>query len=310
MKIKKTIQLIFVLIPLLAAGQQMEKDTIRLFFLGGQSNMDGYGYNKDLPKSLDKEFKNVWIFHGNPAPDENMAGGSGEWAVLQPGHGLGFSGYKSKNKLSNRFGVELSFAKTLQEFYPNEKIALIKYSRGGTSIDSLAAWKFGSWEADYRGEKGINQYDHFLNTLKNAFSQKDINGDGIEDYLLPAGIIWMQGESDASYTEEIANRYYTHLKRLMDLIRASLLSDDLPVVIGKISDSHNNKEAKVWKYGELVQYAQEKYARTDKNAAIVRSTRKYNYSDPYHYDSDGYIDLGEEFGKAIYHLNNKNQTEQ
>ncbi len=91
----------------------------------------------------------------------------------------------------------------------------------------------------------------------------------------------------------------------MELIRASLHSDDLPVVIGKISDSHNKNGNKVWTHGELVQYAQEKYARTDKNAAIVRSTRSYKYSDPYHYDSESYIHLGEEFAKAVYLLNQK-----
>ncbi|NOR87582.1 MAG: hypothetical protein GQ527_08245 [Bacteroidales bacterium] len=89
----------------------------------------------------------------------------------------------------------------------------------------------------------------------------------------------------------------------MDLMRASLHTDDLPVVIGKISDSRDDDDGKVWDYGELVQYAQEKYARTDKNAAIVRDTRNYNYSDRWHYDSNGYINLGEKFAEAVYNLN-------
>jgi hypothetical protein len=29
----------------------------------------------------------------------------------------------------------------------------------------------------------------------------------------------------------------------------------------------------------------------------------YNYSDPYHYDSKGYIDLGIKFAEAVYRLN-------
>ena len=49
--------------------------------------------------------------------------------------------------------------------------------------------------------------------------------------------------------------------------------------------------------------AQEKYARTDGNAAIVRTTRYYKYSDPWHYDSEGYIDLGKQFAEALYQLN-------
>lgn len=305
MRRKLYVLIILILLPSIGISQLIEKDTIKVFYLGGQSNMDGYGYNSDLPDSLKIEFKNVWIYHGNPSPDEMKNGGLGTWNALQPGHGVGFSSDGTVNNLSNRFGIELSFAKRLQELYPNEKIAIIKYSRGGTSIDSLAAGQFGSWEADYRGSNGINQYDHFLATLKGALNVTDIDGDGKEDYLNPCGIIWMQGESDAAFTEEIANAYYQNLKRLMDLIRASLNFDDLPVIIGKISDSWNHKDGKVWEHGELVQYAQEKYAKTDKKADIIRSTRYYKYTDPWHYDSDGYIDLGEKFAEAIYHLNKK-----
>ncbi|MEN8125412.1 MAG: sialate O-acetylesterase [Bacteroidota bacterium] len=297
--------LILFLIPSIAISQQVEKETIRLFYLGGQSNMEGYGQNSELHDSFKTEFKNVWIFHGNPTPDEKENGGLGKWDVLKPGHGVGFSSDGINNKLSDRFGIELSFAKKLQELYPNEKIALIKYSRGGSSIDSLAAGQFGSWEIDYSGTNGINQYDNFLVTIKEALKTKDIDGNGKDDLLIPSGIIWMQGESDAAYTEEIANRYYSNLKRLMDLMRASFYTDDLAVVLGKISDSWNVKDGKVWEYGELVQYAQEKYAKTDKNAAIVRSTRYYKYSDPWHYDSNGYIDLGVKFAEAVYLLNKK-----
>ena len=287
-------------LPLTILSQQ--KEEIKLFYLGGQSNMDGYGYVKDLPDSLNKSFDNVWIFHGNTVKDDSVNGGLGKWEKLQPGHGVGFSSDGKTNTHSDRFGIELSFAAKLQELYPNEKIAIIKYSRGGTSIDSLAARHFGSWEPDFRGKTGINQYDYFLETLRNAMDIDDIDGDGRRDKLVPSGILWMQGESDAT-TEAIANRYYNNLKRLMDLIRAALRVDDLPVVIGKISDSWNDKgDGKVWDHGELVQYAQEKYVRTDENAAIIRMTRYYKYSDPWHYDSEGYIDLGVRFADAVYKL--------
>lgn len=287
-------------------SQQKEVDSIRVFYLGGQSNMDGYGYNVDLPETLKKTYENVWIFHGNPVGDNQINGGLGKWDILKPGHGFNFSSNGISNNLSDRFGMELSFANRLQELYPNEKIGIIKYSRGGSSIDSLAAGEYGSWEPDYQGTNGINQYDNFLNTIKNALYAKDIDSNGKEDYLIPTGIIWMQGESDAAYTEEIAGRYYLNLKRLMDLIRASFLTDDLPVIICKISDSGNDKDGKVWDYGELVQYAQEKYTKTDDNAAIIRETKYYKYSDHAHYDSNGYIDLGKKCADAVYQLINLN----
>ena len=284
-------------------AQSKESDTVRVYYLGGQSNMDGYGYNKDLPESLSRINKDVWIFHGNPVGDDLPDGGLGVWEALQPGHGAGFQSDGSSNTLSDRFGVELSMASRLQELYPGERIALIKYSRGGSSIDSLATGRFGCWEPDYQGTTGINQYDHFLLTVRTAMNTSDIDGDGNNEILVPAGIVWMQGESDASFTEEIANRYYFNLKRLMDLIRASFRSDDLPVLIGKISDSWDDSEdGKVWDHGELVQYAQEKFARTDGNAAIVRTTRYYLYSDPWHYDSEGYMDLGKRFAESLHQL--------
>lgn len=287
-------------------AQDRGSDTIRVYYLGGQSNMDGFGYNKDLPRSLSQTNKDVWIFHGNPVGDDLPDGGLGIWAPLQMGHGTGFQSDGTSNTYSDRFGVELSLANSLQELYPGERIAIIKYSRGGTSIDSLATGVFGCWEPDYQGSTGINQYDHFLHTVRTAIDYSDIDGDGKKDVLIPAGIVWMQGESDASYTEEIAKRYYYNLKRLMDLIRASFRCDDLPVVIGKISDSWDDpNDGKVWDHGELVQYAQEKYVRTDGNAAIVRETRYYSYSDTWHYNSEGYIDFGKRFAETLSQLDLK-----
>jgi len=296
--------LCMMLFPFASLAQDLPSDTVRVFYLGGQSNMDGYGYNKDLPNELLNTNEEVWIFHGNPVSDDLPGGGLGLWAPLMPGHGAGFSSDGKSNELSDRFGIELTLARRLQELCKGERIALVKYSRGGSSIDSLAAGTFGCWDPDFNGTTGMNQYDFFLKTVKNAMGTRDINGDGREDILVPAGIVWMQGESDASYTEEIASAYYANLKRLMDLVRAAFHSDDLPVVIGKISDSWNDPvDSKRWDHCELVQYAQEKYARTDGSAAIVRSTRYYKYSDPWHYDSEGYIDLGKQFAEVLYKLN-------
>lgn len=284
---------------------QIKKDSIKVFYLGGQSNMEGFGYVKNLPDSLIKKAKNVFIYQGNPVVDNDASGGLGKWDLLQPGHGSGFSSDGKTNKLSDRFGVELSLAKKLQELYPNQKLAFIKYARNGSSIDSIGTSGFGAWEPDFKGEKGMNQYDYFLKTVKGAMAVKDINGDGVEDVLIPSGIIWMQGESDADKTEAIANQYYSNLKRLTDLMRATFRNNDLPIVIGKISDSGNIEGGKVWKFGELVQYCQEKFAATQPNVAIVRTTNSYKYSDRYHYDNNGFIDLGKQFANAVFFLNKK-----
>lgn len=270
----------------------------KVFYLGGQSNMDGYGYVNQLPNDLKQPVEGVYIFHGNTAPDGGEIGGQGVWDVLKPGHGVGHSSTFSENKLSDRFGVEITFAREMKKLLPGENIAIIKYSKGGTSIHIQAAGDFGCWDPDYSAKSGINQYDHFLQTIKNAFAVEDIDGDGEKDELIPAGILWMQGESDGNNLV-IANAYFDNLKRLMDLMRAALWEDDLPVVVGRISDSHNDIDGLVWDFGNVIRWQQAKYVNQDGNAALITTTDNYNYSDKWHYDTEGYIDFGKQFAKEI-----------
>jgi hypothetical protein len=262
--------------------------------------MDGYGYVSELPAGLNTTVQGVMIFHGNPVPDDSSGGGLGIWSELRPGHGVGFSSDGVANHYSERFGIEQTFAMRLHELNPEENIAIIKYSRGGTSIDAEAARDFGSWDPDYGGGVGINQYDHFLATVRHAMATTDIDGDGTDDTLVPAGIIWMQGESDGDVTKAIADRYLENLTELMGLIRDAFGAADIPVVIGRISDSGQDEETGVvWDYGETVRGAQATFVETDGFAALVTSTDEYDYSDPWHYDTEGYIDLGRKFAEAV-----------
>lgn len=290
-----------------ALAQAAEATTYDLFFLGGQSNMDGYGHLDDLPPDLIGPVTGVMIFHGNTSPDDAAIDGRGLWTELRPGHGAGYTTDGRTPTYSDRFGVELSFARKLRELDPEANIAIIKYSRGGSSIDRDAADEYGCWDPDYPDDRsaGINQYDHFLATVLHAMSIGDINGDGQADTLVPKGIIWMQGESDAAHGKKIARRYEENLERLMDLVRAALRSDDLPVVIGRISDSgrdEKEKDGKVWNHGKIVREAQQSFVSNDPSAALVTSTDAYGYSDPWHYDSAGYLDLGAQFAVAVHEL--------
>jgi acetyl esterase/lipase len=302
---KKLILFYTIIIVTALTGAMVEARVYNLYYLGGQSNMDGHGQISELPDDLNKPVKGVMIFHGNTAPDGGDVDGRGIWAELQPGHGGGFKSDGISNKYSKKIGVELTFAHRLLELEPNSHIAIIKYSRGGTSIDTSAARKFGSWDPDYNAKSGVNQYDHFLATVKNALSISDIDGDGEPDKLVPTGILWMQGESDAANKIIAAQKYEANLKRLMNLIRAALRLDDLPVVIGRISDSGQDEtDGKVWNHGDIVRQAQKSFVEKDANAALVTSTDNYGYSDKWHYDTKGYLDLGKEFSQAIFSLQN------
>ena len=186
-----SVVLLFVVAVSLLCSEVVAEE-YKLYFLGGQSNMDGYGFEKELPKELAGEVEGVMIFHGNPAPDGIARDGRGCWAPLRPGFGVKFRSDGKVNKLSGHFGPELTFGRHLRKLDPDSKIAIIKYSRGGTSIDPEApnAKGFGCWDPAFqrvKGEgQGVNQYDHFLATVRNALAVRDIDGDGKEDRLVVA----------------------------------------------------------------------------------------------------------------------------
>lgn len=269
-----------------------------LYYLGGQSNMDGYGYVAQLPSELNSITEDVMIFHGNTADDNSEADGRGLWASLQPGHGVGFRSDGDTNFYSDRFGVELTFAGKIRELFPGEKVAIIKYSKGGTSIDTSAADIFGCWLPGYTGGNGINQWDQFVATVRSAMSVSDIDRDGRPDRLIPSGIVWMQGESDAN-VKYAADIYKENLAMLIDSIRTVFNTPQMPVVIGRISESHLDADSIVWTWGDIVREAQAAFVEEDGDAALVTSTDNYGYSDKWHYDSNGYIDLGREFAIAM-----------
>ncbi len=260
--------------------------------------MDGYGYVNDLPDELNATQEGVWIFHGNTAKDNDNADGKGSWSLLRPGHGAGFRYERDSSFYSDRFGVELSFARRLKDLSPEDNIAIIKYSKGGTSIDTSAAGRFGCWFPDYREGNGINQLDHFQATVVNALSHEDIDGDGKTDRLIPSGIIWMQGESDAD-NEYSASVYLKNLELVIGEIRKAFNAPSMPVVIGRISESHLDTDSIVWTFGDIIRQSQTDFVSRDLNAALVTSTDNYEYSDPWHYDSKGFIDLGEQFAEAM-----------
>ena len=133
--------------------------------------------------------------------------------------------------LSEMFGPELSFANKMVQ--SGEKISIIKYSFGGSSLSPNA--EYGDWKPD---QLWRNHFDNALSTINNAFEIADINGDGRLDRLIPSGIIWMQGESDAEHSIESSNAYFNNLKSLMSLLRVSMRNEMLPDVIGKINDSY------------------------------------------------------------------------
>ncbi len=294
----------FFLMQFGCATAEHRQTTYKLYYLGGQSNMEGFGYVEELPATAATSSENVMIFTGQMAFDNETHGGVGIWQALQPGHGTGFKTDGETNELSDRFGPELLFGQTMAEREPGSKIAIIKYALGGSGLAQGVG--YGNWHPDFSEGAGLNQYDHALKTLRNALAHTDIDGDGVADRLTPSGIVWMQGEADAYDSQAAADEYRENIERLMGLLRAALRVDDLPVVIGQITDSGMSDDGSVMDYIETVQRAQQDFVSEDACAAYVTITDDLNYlDDGWHYDTDGFIRMGTAFAEAMGELESR-----
>ena len=100
-----------VITTLISCDSSDNLDTWKVYYLGGQSNMDGYGFNNQLPDSLKKRIPNSMIFNGKRDNEGSPNGGIGIWSPVEPGHGNMFQTDGVSNFLSKMFGPELSFAK-------------------------------------------------------------------------------------------------------------------------------------------------------------------------------------------------------
>ena len=288
---------LFIIVVLFSCNSSNQVDTWKVYYLGGQSNMDGYGHNSKLPDSLRKKIPNAMIFNGKRDNKGSLLGGIGKWAPVEPGHGYMFETNGNFNSLSKMFGPELSFADRMIE--GGAKIAIIKYSFGGTALYPGAG--YGDW---YPDQERRNHLDNALATINNAFNVADINGDGRLDKLVPSGILWMQGESDAEHSKESSEAYYGNLKNLINLLRASLRNEKLPVVIGKINDSHmTSNGGPTQPFIKNIHLAQKKFTEEDGCASYVTEIESYQFSnDAWHYDTDGFINMGIAFAKAAKQL--------
>ena len=274
----------------------------RVYYLGGQSNMEGFGFASDLPAEFKTPHPTAYIYEANSTADNQPVDGHGVWQRVLPGHGLGFRTDGASNRLSDRFGPELAFAQRMAALEPDVRVAIVKYARGGSSLASGASG-FGTWDPDFAEGSGVNSYDQFLATVRLAVRDADIDGDGRIDRLIPAGMVWMQGESDGAFSEATARAYDANLRRLMGLMRAALRDDDLPIVLGRINDSRAGTANPLIPWASVVQATQAHFVATDKHAALVTSTSSYHFiEDGWHYTSRDYLDLGAQFAEAMHRL--------
>jgi hypothetical protein len=231
---------------------------VKVILMAGQSNMGGRGVDADLATlapELQTPQTDVRIFH------------QGGWNDLQPGLG----------DLADSFGPELAFGRDMADALPNDNIALIKYSSGGTNLAD-------DWNPNTQG----SMWTGFVNSVNSALATLD------PQVYAPqiVGMVWMQGERDSKF-EDMALAYEQNLTNFIQAVRVQFNSPDLPFIIGQI----HSKNTGEFKY--VIQDAQMNVWLNVPNTGFVYTDDLSLHDDLLHYNSVGTLDLGARFASEL-----------
>jgi hypothetical protein len=249
-----------------------------VYLIAGQSNADGRGYTNLLTGELAAfagTQSNVRIFFANPANSDpvNPTYKTG-WVALKPGYAVppGFSGALP----SDRFGFELSFGRALAEHHPDRNIALLKVTRGGTSLSA-------DWDpvggANYMWQTFTNQVPAALATLTAGGNSYTIRG-----------MIWHQGESDGGNPT-----FQADLAQFIGATRAFLGLPEMPFAIGELERDDVTPTVSSRTY-QL--QAMASVAAADPFSGIV-SSAGFLTIDGTHFDTPSVISFGQRYADAI-----------
>lgn len=244
-----------------------------LYLLAGQSNMDGRGQASKLTEEQRAPSDHAIIYYRNPPHS------SEGWKKLAPGYSIA---PKYKGTLpSPTFGPELGFIDTLSKAQPEKKFALIKGSKGGSSL--RVDWNpFLKKSPQKQGPR----YRHFIETV--ALAKAALKKNGHTATL--RGLIWHQGESDSKANAEL------HQGRLMLFIariRKDLDAPNLPVVLGEVFDNgHRDK----------VRTAILKTSQTAPNCGFASADGLTTWDPGTHFDAKSQWLLGQRFAEAMQAL--------
>lgn len=230
-----------------------------VYLLIGQSNMDGRSSVKDLPPELAKPSDRHIIFYQNPD------GSSQVWKPLAPGFG-------------RAYGPELSFAAALEASSPGVRIALIKASKGNTSLKR--EWNPAKEFLGVQDRSG-RCYRAMIDAINRSVAQ------------LPAGkhrlrgVVWHQGESDGG---DSPAKYEGKLTQLITRLREDLRAPALPFIIGELRPSLRKN----------ITPAQQAVVAKVPGCAFVPSDGLTG--DSLHFDGKAQVILGQRYAEAVAKL--------
>lgn len=175
-------------------------------------------------------------------------------------------------------GPGLAFGKAMADYKKNIKIGLIPCAAGGSPI---ASWT----EGGYHSQTQSHPYDDALERARIAMQSGVIKG-----------IIWHQGESDSK--PERVKVYQAKLEELIANFRRELGDDDLPFVVGKLSDFYIARNPNAKAINEIF----EKLPLTVKNTACVETSGLTPKSDQTHFNAESARKLGKRYAEKMIEL--------
>lgn len=266
---------------------------VRIFVVAGQSNAEGHNHIRQyhagreaFPATLQQQ-PNIRYWPGTDTPQA----GSNLWTTLRVGE-------------SGAFGPEIGFAHAMAQAMPGATIAIVKYAAGGTGIarsrdytDYIPALtgyndKGRNWHPPTDGQAAGNLYRALLANFRTAVSVLEREGTAWE----LTGLVWMQGEHEASISRKMADDYEALLSEFIRSARKDLDTPNLPFVIGQVN-SHT------WIYGDIARKCQVEVCRKDKRTLLVETVDLPRVDgDAAHFTADGMLTLGSRFAAAMAKL--------
>lgn len=220
----------------------------------GQSNMAGRAPIEPIDTDT---VVNVYLFTGNETtPWEKAANPFNKYSTVRKKIGM--------QKLSPSYSFAKTMAKTTKA-----NIGLVVNAKGGTSIEE---WKPG----DLLYNEAIKQ------------TQKALQSDAILK-----GIIWHQGESNASKSK----KYLPLLINLIDNLRTDLNMPDLPFIAGQLSTDKPKRK----KFNKMILELPKKV----KHTAVIKSDHTSTI-DETHFNSASQRLLGERYALEMLKLIRQN----
>ena len=292
-------------------------NTLRVFWLAGQSNMQGQGVvDFDHPKHYNGGrgiLKNVMKTPGHADRYKHIVDANGDWIVRDDvfvryqtkeelktgGLSIGFTGYGGKHHI----GPEFQLGHLAGEAF-DEPVLLIKTAWGGKSIhkDFRPSSAGGTTGEFYT--KMLAEYREALAKLGDEFPHLAKRKPEL------AGFVWFQGWNDM-FNDDARNDYQANLVHLINDIRKEVGQPDLPVVIGELG----NDGPKAGKSMLAIRAAQKAAVEAlGPNTAFVPTTQfarpakeSPNVTHGHHWygNAESYFLIGDALGQALLKLNNK-----